>query len=178
MNEEWCEVPGHADHLVSNLGRVRQRRVNGRVLTGYVDDDGYCRVRLDGRQHRVHRLVCEAFNGPQPDSCEVCHNDGNRLNNTAANLRWGSRSENMFDAVQHGTHFASRGSSHPKAKLTEQIAEEARLRYANGESGRALAREFGITSANMSRLLRGETWVRQDAPDLSNHTTTPADTTS
>jgi len=164
MTEIWFTIRKHPEHIVSSEGRIRQRRVNGRVLSGHIDEDGYRRVRIDGIQYRVHRLVCEAFHGTQPEGTEVCHNDGDRTNNASWNLRWGSRSENMRDAVCHGTHVVPRGEDHHSRKLTWEQVSEARRRYKNGESGRSLARVFGITSANMSRLLRGDAWRLQDAP--------------
>ncbi len=161
MAEQWRVVPRHHDHIVSNAGRVRHRRVNAPILRGYVDDDGYRRVRLDGRQERVHRLVCETFHGTPPEGTEVCHIDGDRLNNAADNLRWGTRSENTLDQIRHGTFSnpVRRGEAHHSAKLTAELAAEYRRRHADGESGRALAREAGITSANMSKMLRGERWT-------------------
>lgn len=69
---------------------------------------GYAKVRLwvNGRRLTcsVHRLVCAAFHGKPAAGLDACHNDGDRLNNRADNLRWGSRSENNLDAVAHGTN--------------------------------------------------------------------------
>jgi hypothetical protein len=50
----------------------------------------------DGRNHKVARLVCEAFNGPPPDKRSVCmHIDENARNNAPENLRWGTQRENL-----------------------------------------------------------------------------------
>ena len=58
------------------------------------------------KSHLLHRLVALAFIGPQPSpKHEVCHNDGNPLNNVPGNLRWGTRSENLYDTVRHGVNF-------------------------------------------------------------------------
>ena len=164
---EWRRLSSpYRNYEVSSDGQIRR---SGSELTGCVDRYGYRTVLLYyaglGRRYKVHRLVCEAFNGPSRAGQDARHLDGNRANNFSHNLAWGSRSENMLDVVRHGTHFASRGELHPKAKLTAELVAEARQRHSAGESGRSLAREMGITSANMSRLLRGETWPRQDAPD-------------
>jgi len=54
-------------------------------------------------------MVLEAFVGPCPEGMECCHRDGNPANNHVGNLYWGTRSENLYDAVRHGAHaFASR----------------------------------------------------------------------
>jgi hypothetical protein len=35
---------------------------------------------------------------------EVCHNDGNEVNDRLENLRWDTHLENMRDLLRHGTH--------------------------------------------------------------------------
>ncbi len=69
---------------------------------------GYKRVSLrDGAGRRtvrlVHQLVLEAFVGPA-DGRFALHNDGNQRNNRLSNLRYGTQSDNMKDAIKHGTH--------------------------------------------------------------------------
>jgi uncharacterized membrane protein len=115
--EEWRAVVGFPGYEVSDLGRVRSldridsrsRKLKGRILKQFRDgDDRYPFLRLsrDGNAAtiRVHVLVLEAFTGPRPAGFDACHNDGDKLNNTLANLRWDSKSENMLDVVRHGHH--------------------------------------------------------------------------
>jgi hypothetical protein len=47
-------------------------------------------------------LVLEAFAGPRPDGMDALHRDDNPTNNRFDNLRWGTRSDNLFDAVRNG----------------------------------------------------------------------------
>ena len=55
---------------------------------------GYRRVRLAGKNFKVHRLVAEAF-VPNPDNLpHVIHIDGNRTNNHFSNLRWSATQSN------------------------------------------------------------------------------------
>jgi len=84
-------VEGHPRHI----GEMKPQ------LTKY----GYLKIKLRHKGYRqaffLHRLVCEAFHGEPPvygDEPAHCrHIDGNRLNNHADNLRWGSRIENEHD---------------------------------------------------------------------------------
>jgi hypothetical protein len=48
-----------------------------------------------GKNHKVARLICEAFHGaPQPG--QVCmHLDENAANNRPNNLKWGTQRENL-----------------------------------------------------------------------------------
>jgi hypothetical protein len=68
-------------------------------------------LKVDGKSTSflVHRLMAIAFLGEPPPGCEVCHNDGDGTNNVLSNIRWGTRSENILDSVQHGTnHWTTR----------------------------------------------------------------------
>lgn len=119
MEEEWRPIPGWEGlYEVSNLGRVKScpREVQGRpgrkpykrpgqLRKPSVNSTGRLQVGLSapGRKWfnmKVHRAVALAFLGPAPEGCEVCHNDGNPMNNRLDNLRWGTKKENSADAVR------------------------------------------------------------------------------
>lgn len=56
----------------------------------------YYGVLYQGRNYKIHRLVCEAFHGPQPeDKPIVLHLNENSLDNRPENLRWGTQKENL-----------------------------------------------------------------------------------
>jgi len=58
--------------------------------------DGRFIVVYKGRTYKVHRLVCEAFHGVQPEGLPVVmHIDENAANNRADNLKWGTQKENL-----------------------------------------------------------------------------------
>lgn len=106
--EEWRSVVGWPDYSVSNLGRVASHKGSEpRVITGGLVD-GYRRVKLYGesgaRFIAVHALVAGAFIGPRPDGQQVRHLDGDRLNNVASNLAYGTHADNMQDRLRHGRH--------------------------------------------------------------------------
>jgi hypothetical protein len=75
-----------------------------------------------GKAGQVHQLVAKAFLGPKPTPLhEVCHNDGDHLNNRADNLRWGTKSENMYDRVTHGQdHNANKTHCKRNHEYTEE----------------------------------------------------------
>ena len=55
---------------------------------------GYRRVRIQGKNFKVHRLVAEAF-VPNPSHFpHVLHLDGNRTNNHFSNLVWSASQSN------------------------------------------------------------------------------------
>lgn len=111
--EEWRTVAGFPDYQVSSVGRVvSYKRQRPRELAGVVGTSGYQKVTLAGDREKstkhIHVLVCEAFHGPRPEGMWVRHLDGNKGNNAAANLAWGTPAENAADTRKHGTHMNGR----------------------------------------------------------------------
>lgn len=68
----------------------------------------YLRITLhrDGKGHsfEVHYLILLVFHGPRPDGKESCCRDGNKHNNRADNLYWGTRKENVADSIRIDVH--------------------------------------------------------------------------
>jgi NUMOD4 motif/HNH endonuclease len=180
MTERWLPVCGYEGlYEVSDCGRVRsldrivgssnrwgplQRSIRGRILSPHIGSHGYLQVALgkEGQPkiHYVHRLVGEAFLGPLPPGQQTRHGPSGKLDNCLANLSYGTPEENHQDKIRDGTfrHGHITGSAHHSAKLTAAIAAECRRRNAAGEMQKVLAREFKVTQAAMSKVIRGETW--------------------
>ena len=95
--EAWMLVDGYDNYEVSSIGRVRNN-VTGRILRQHNDGRGYLKIKLckngDMKNHKVHRLVAEAFCKNPNVKKYVDHIDNNRANNHYTNLRWVSSSEN------------------------------------------------------------------------------------
>lgn len=117
-NELWRQAPGYEGlYAVSSMGRVFSFervypsgwRRGPRLLRLFLTKAGYLKVDLKDMESRrtswqVHRLVALAFHGaPQPGQM-VRHLNGVRTDNRLENLAWGTRSENAYDSVRHGTH--------------------------------------------------------------------------
>ena len=106
---------------------------------------------------RVHVLVLLAFQGERPTGCgrqEARHLDGNKLNNQADNLAWGTMLDNKEDAARNG------GTA--KNKLTRaDVAEIHRLRAETQLKQAAIARRFGVHPAHVSRILGGRNWGQE-----------------
>jgi hypothetical protein len=113
IEELWRPVLGaEGRYEVSSLGRVRSLlRKTPQVLKPSTGTHGYSilYIYVDGkrRMRSVHQLVAEAFIGPRPDEVDVRHLNGVKSDCRAANLAFGSRSQNMLDAVAHGQNVNS-----------------------------------------------------------------------
>lgn len=103
MSEEWRPVVGFPDYMVSSEGRVYSH-ISQKFLQPGIASNGYPTVALGRRNTRTtHSLVTEAFIGPCPAGMEVRHRDGVRANPRYSNLCYGTRGDNVADAVEHGT---------------------------------------------------------------------------
>lgn len=108
-------VPGFPLYAVDRSGRVwsighNWRGYGVREIVPTLNSDGYRQVRLsiEGRRlcRTVHGLVALTFHGPRPSPRhQVCHANGNRTDNRAENLRWGTGAENAADRTAHGRAY-------------------------------------------------------------------------
>jgi hypothetical protein len=135
------------------------------VLRPAPDPKGYLTVAFyDSGHHetsRVHRAVCETFHGPKPFlEAQVRHRDGNKLNNRADNLCWGTSGENGADITLHGSRA---GEKNHAAELTWPLVREIRAKHATGKHRHEdLAAEYGVVKATITYLLANQTWVDPD----------------
>ena len=70
------------------------RWYGGTVTKGQWDGERYIYARKGYKTRKVHRLVCEAFNGPCPEGLVCMHLDENSANNVPTNLQWGTPKDN------------------------------------------------------------------------------------
>jgi hypothetical protein len=120
-----------------------------------VDRKGYGKLYVDGKTHRVPRLVCAAAHGDAPTrEHEAAHSCGvpsccNRLH-----LRWATASENQSDRVLHGT--SNRGERSHSVKLG---AEDVRAIRSSDETEASLARRYGVKPPTIRKIRIGENWA-------------------
>ncbi len=173
MREEWKFVPGWEGYYsVSNAGNVKseprkiiERNSNksqfipGRMLKQTLNNIGklYFRVSLSRngkiKYAPVHQLVCWAFIGPQEKGQEVRHLNGNCQDNNLSNLCYGSKSDNMQDAIKHGTFPLY--EKRPCSVLTKKLA----LLIASQSGTLAdIAKQYNVSMSCVRQIKTGETW--------------------
>jgi hypothetical protein len=116
-------------------------------------------ARDDGLLEKIylHRAIAEAAYGPCPDGMQCRHLDGNKLNNSASNLAWGSREENTRDKFIHGT--TGKGERNPMSKLSDSVVLDMREYRANtGHSYKRIGVKFGVSTMTAYRAIVGESW--------------------
>lgn len=149
-------IQGFPDYIICTSGDVWTTKWrNAHRLRRLKPDKGlrgYLRVTLSKNnmttRRRVHSLILETFTGSRPQGMECRHKDGNKVNNNLENLCWGTRSENMRDAVIHGTH--------PATKLT--MGQTVEIYNNRNIQTSILAKQYSVHPCTIRRIKNRKRW--------------------
>ncbi len=182
-HEEFREVkidyPTRNRYAISNKGRIisfTDSIENGRLIVGG-DSTGYKTLRYNIKNKKgkkvskilfVYRLVAELFIPKRSEEdLYVIHLDYSRNNDDVRNLRWATLKEKYehrdknpkvinSPAKVRETKLKSDG---PKLTLTKVIHLKKLLKDPNRKTrAKILAKQFGISEMQVSRIKRGENW--------------------
>lgn len=167
----WKDIKDYEGYYqVSDAGEIRsldryiqdsngnQRFLRGKTMkltnsVGKGVNDGYLVVNLR-KNHTslvipVHVLVARAFLSNSNCMPTVNHKDGNKHNNTAANLEWATYSENNIHALKTGLR-------NPRGISIGQFTESGML-IAIYKSTCEAARQTGLSRGGISHCVNGRT---------------------
>lgn len=162
--ETWKPIDGtNGACEVSDFGRIRSyRKKNGkpcdspRIVEPHRNREGYCMVNINKKATVVHRLVAYAFLGPRPPGLEICHNDDNKENNSASNLRYDTHEANLRDRDRNNKTV--RGEKSGRAILSLEKVKEIASLVASGASKYAIAKRYSVTTGAIYGIAKGHTW--------------------
>jgi len=187
MTEVWKAVVGYeGQYEVSDLGRVRSldremtyqrrdqysgrdliivRKRRGCMLRPGRMPRGHLSVAL-GRKNSicVHVLVLNAFVGPCPPGHECCHGDDVPGNNVLGNLRWGTRSDNLYDAVRTGKKPVGENSYISKLKNSDIPIIRSLFGVV---SYRVIGRRYGVSDSTIRQIKNGQSWKHIEVRDAA-----------
>ncbi len=150
-DEEWLEIRGFPNYLISSWGRVYNYKFD-RLLKLRLDTHGYTQVNLSrlGKtiNKSIHRLVAEHFVPGWDDGLEVNHIDGDKTYNNERNLEWVTSSMNKQHSYDTGLRIAR--------KIPVKVVETGDI-Y---ESILACANAVGLTPGGVKYALRFRTKTR------------------
>lgn len=120
------------------------------VWLGDSTSNGYGRYFFKGtKRYMAHRFSYELECGPISEGLQVCHKCDNRICVRPSHLFLGTAKDNAIDRQMKGRQIR---------KLTASQVVTIRERLLAGEHGKALAEEFGITTASLSRINTNTNW--------------------
>lgn len=158
--ENWKEIEGYTDYMVSNLGRVKSLKFSKeKILKSSKLNNGYLFVNLckDGKYkpYLIHRLVAQAFL-PNPDNLpQVNHRNENKTDNRVENLEYcnsqynnnyGTRNERVIKSLSIPIlQFNLDGELVRKWNSITQVERE--LGFDKGNISRSCKQQYGFKSA-------------------------------
>lgn len=148
-------VPGFPGYWAYADGRIEKRQ----WIRGNVSPQGYRRTSAGaGTRYNpyVHALIALAFIGPRPVGQVVRHLNGNRRDNRAENLAYGTPLQNSTDMVQHGNSL--KGVKNPSAILTETQVTEIRAALKEGATQKSLATAYKVSQTTIRNIKTRMTW--------------------
>ena len=178
--EYWSDIPNYEGYYqVSNHGNVRSldrvikektgktQTLKGRVLKQRINPGGYHYIELGKNGNKatfaIHQLVAQAFIPNPNNKRTVNHIDGNKLNNSLANLEWSTYSENLEHAYKTGLRRAVKSSEvaskNYKRKLTEQQVKEIKLLIAaKSLTLKQIANQYNVGRSTIGSIKSGRSW--------------------
>lgn len=175
MQEIWRPIPGYEGlYEVSNTGQVRaldrvvrsrwgtEKPIKGGLKAFAKNSQGYKSVHLhlNGKMASfyVHRLVASVYLQNPNSLPQVNHLDGDKENNSAANLEWCTGSSNCTHAVKNELYENAKGERVAGAKLTESDVREIRQLASMGTMHKDIAALFGIGRKAVTKVVNIQRW--------------------
>lgn len=144
--------------LVSRfLEKIGAHDENGcQPWTASVDEWGYGRFRVHGKNRHAHRIAWEIANSQSAGGWVVRHRCDNPICVNPEHLELGTVADNNRDTVIRGRHTPVRGPRSKKSRLTE---EQVRAIRASTLGTSALGRMYGITPQSVHSIRIGKNWA-------------------
>jgi hypothetical protein len=163
--EIWKVIPNTDNkYEVSNFGNVRNiktKKIRKPVMIGNIVKNRYPAVRIPinkkWKTQLIHRLVATSFLIKPYGKNQVNHINGNKLDSSLKNLEWCNQQENSSHAWSIGL-YNHIGINNNKSKLSESDVFKIRNRYACGISIVELSNIFGVSTTNISAIIKNKIW--------------------
>jgi hypothetical protein len=166
----WKKIPGHTKYSANQFGEIRRDERAGNAMPGIckqylyqVNGRGgrYWRVSVtcdEGRHKSLmsHALIALAWIGLRPEGMVTRHLDGDSENNNASNLAYGTYTQNVHDAIEHGSQV--RGIKQHLAKLGEIEVRQLKLKFLSGQGFAELGLIYGVNRTTCLDIVSGRTW--------------------
>lgn len=166
---EWFVVP-HEGRIYNKF----HAEVKGTLSNGYrVIGTKWNGMAVAVMHHRAVWIGAHGAAIPEEREQQIDHINGDKTDNRISNLRLVTPRENCHNPNAPAGFFRP-GAAHPRAKLTNEQAEEIRRRWAETRTlpkgrgrltQRRLAYEYGVPQQQISSILRGKAYPPAAAPE-------------
>jgi hypothetical protein len=154
--EEWKKIPD-TNHYASNLGRIKNAA--GELLQPWKLNNGYMQIQFKhkGKKFLVHRIIGLLF-VENPDHLPIInHEDSDRANNNATNLKWSTQSYNIKHGYEFG-NMSKQGEKHHLTPFDESDIRHIRELKKLGVKVGKLATRYGVCYQTISNICNNKVW--------------------
>jgi len=160
-----CEIPGFPGYFADRSGKIWTtiRLRSPRPMNPYRKHgrSSYLRVKIlndcgELQYAYVHDLILRAFHGARPHGLVCRHLNGNKFDNRAGNLRWGTYEENGNDRKR--LKEDRYGEDNAGSILTSKQVLEMRRMYKRIRNMAEVSRQFGIKYTTVHAVIQRRSW--------------------
>lgn len=153
----------NSGYYVSNNGLVfsilTNKLLRGFYNKGYLWFDLYINGEVE--RESQHRLMAICFI-PNPENLPIVrHLNDNKYDIRLDNLAWGTKSDNMYDAVLNGrieNRPSPAGEKNKNAKLSDELVLLIRNEINSGVHLKCISEKYGIAISNVYLIKNRRTW--------------------
>ncbi len=174
--EKWVELMfTDKPYELSNYGRMKSFAYdkNGTILRNRISEKYLSvdlRVNKKIRRFHIHKLVAEYFlPKKEKNHRSILHINFNRQDNHYLNLKWATAKEVFAHTEKYNKNIQKvfRGKKAFNQKLKKSDIEKIRQKIAEGVTQKLIAKEYGISEMQITRIKRNENWVSKNLPKFS-----------
>lgn len=119
-------------------------------------NNGYCRVRINSKEVRLHRYIYEFHNGPIPQGLVVMHKCDNRKCMNIDHLTIGTPRDNNVDMFKKGRGRNQNGELNHASKLSKEQVIEIRK---SEKSEVELSKIYGVGRRHINDIKNRKRWA-------------------
>ena len=151
------DIRGYIGYKISDIGEVTSP--DGRILKSYPSKKkGYVYVVVAHKRKCLHRLVAETFIPNPKNLPQVNHIDGNKLNNSSANLEWCTAKQNTHHAISRGLRRDNTGPNNNTSKLSDEDYNLIKALKKYGFTYKEIAERFSMSRGHIVKIVNGRSW--------------------
>lgn len=168
--KEMFQIPGFPKYYINKEGCIWSQWHSGKYLKPCIRDDGYIVHTLctEDRQQKTIILgitLLTTFVRPKKPG-ELCrHLNDIKLDDRLENLAWGTKRDNIMDAIRNGKHYSfpafQKGEMNGHSKLFPLDVINIHHLYQTGKyTYAAIGRLYNISPEHISLIIRGRNWKK------------------